>query len=253
MIQDKLAGLNPARDAMGNITVTFGSGAPHRLIAAPIDEPGYVVSKIDDDGYLRVQKLPQSGLPPHFNELQNTQPMEIVTRGGKLLSGIVAGLSIHLEPGRSTPPDPDDIDNLYVDMGAANADDVRHVGVDLLSPMAAERRLWPVGTTQWSATAVGDRFGAAVLLSLAHSLAASHMQGSVTLAFVVQQWSGARGLTRVLESQHPDELIYIGRPLPKLNRPGTGQADTKSNAETEVYRAKARFRRVGLWRRAVTG
>jgi putative aminopeptidase FrvX len=237
VIEDKLAGLHPRRDELGNITVTFGSGAPHRLIAAPIDEPGYVVSRIDDDGYLRVQRLLQFGLPVHYNELQNAQPMEIETRTGKLLPGVVAALSIHLEPGRSTAPDPDDLDNLYIDVGASNADEVRRAGIDVLSPMAAERNLWPVDTMRWSGTAVGDRFGAAVLLTLARSLAASPPQGSVTLAFVVQQWAGARGLTRVLQSQHPDELIFIGRAMPHITRPGAAQTETEP-AVAEVYRAK---------------
>ncbi|MGH9778610.1 MAG: hypothetical protein ACRD5I_09380, partial [Candidatus Acidiferrales bacterium] len=42
-------------DNLGNVTVTVGSGEPHRLIVTPIDEPGYVVSAITPDGYLRVQ------------------------------------------------------------------------------------------------------------------------------------------------------------------------------------------------------
>jgi putative aminopeptidase len=33
-------------DQQSNVTVTIGSGSPHRLIAAPMDEPGYVVSGI---------------------------------------------------------------------------------------------------------------------------------------------------------------------------------------------------------------
>ena len=45
IILKDLAGMHPQQDAMGNITVTFGSGAPRRLIVAPVDEPGYVVSK----------------------------------------------------------------------------------------------------------------------------------------------------------------------------------------------------------------
>jgi putative aminopeptidase FrvX len=238
IIQNKLTGFNPQRDAMGNVTATFGSGAPHRLIAAPLDEPGYVVSGIDDDGYLRVQRLPQNGLPAHYNELQNAQPMEIETRDDKLLPGIVAALSIHLEPGRSAPPDPDDIDNMFIDVGATNADEVRRAGIDVLSPLAAERHLLSVGSTQWSSTAVGDRFGAAVLLTLAHSLAASHIEGSVTLAFVVQQWAGARGLTHVLESQHPDELIYLGRAMPHVIRPGAAQSESTKATGPDVYRAK---------------
>src|SRR4051794_29424549 len=33
-------------DNLGNVMVTFGSGAPRRLLVAPIDEPGFVVSGI---------------------------------------------------------------------------------------------------------------------------------------------------------------------------------------------------------------
>ena len=37
-------------DNMGNITVTVGSGEPKRLVVAPIDEPGFVVSGITPEG-----------------------------------------------------------------------------------------------------------------------------------------------------------------------------------------------------------
>jgi len=213
-IRQKLAGLNPQSDPMGNVTVTFGSGAPNRLLAASVDEPGYVVSKIDQDGYLRVQRLPQSGLPPHYNELQNAQPMLIESRDGHWLHAVSAALSIHLEPGRTNPPDPDDLDNFFIDMGAQNATEVLRSGVDVLSPLAADRHLLAVGPSEWSGTAVGDRFGAAMLLQLAHSLENKPVHGTVTLAFVVQQWAGSRGLTRIVQQLQPDEMIYIGRPRP---------------------------------------
>jgi len=150
LIRKDLAALHPRQDAMGNITVTIGSGSPHRLLVTPVDEPGYVVSKIDKDGFLRVQRLPLSGLPPHYNELQNAQPMVIAARDGRTLSAVTAGLSIHLEPGRSNVPDADDLDNLYIDMGAKSAEEVLRSGVDVLSPIAAERHLMPVGLTDWS-------------------------------------------------------------------------------------------------------
>jgi len=132
-IEKRLAPFHPRRDAMGDVTVTFGTGAPHRLLVAPIDEPGYVVSHIDDDGYLRVMRLPQTGLPPHYNEMQNAQPMLIATRDGSTRTAIVAGLSIHLTPGRANVPDPDDLDTLYVDLGA-------HTNHDLTQRLAHR---WP--------------------------------------------------------------------------------------------------------------
>ena len=210
-IERQLTGMHPQRDSMGNLTLTFGSGEPHRMIAAPIDEPGYVVSRIEDDGYLRVVRLPQSGLPPHYNEMQNAQPMTVTTRDGRSRSAVVAGLSIHLQPGRANIPDPDDIDNMYVDVGARTKAQVLSSGIDLLSPIAAERSLVAVGMHQWVATAIGDRFGAALLIQIAEVLSHSKTNGTVTLAFVTQQWTGSRGLNRVLQQFHPDELIYLGR------------------------------------------
>lgn len=210
-IEKQLAALHPQRDNMGNLTITFGSGMPHRMIAAPIDEPGYIVSRIEDDGYLRVVRLPQSGLPPHYNEMQNAQPMVVTTRNGSSRSAVIAGLSIHLQPGRANIPDPDDIDNMYVDVGARTKAEVLDSGIDVLSPIAAERRLVAVGMHQWAATAIGDRFGAALLMQIAQALSDTKPAGTVTLAFVTQEWTGSRGLTRVLQQFHPDELIYLGR------------------------------------------
>ncbi len=52
-IREDLKALSPKTDNLGNVYVTLGSGAPHRLLVAPMDEPGYVVSAITPDGYLR--------------------------------------------------------------------------------------------------------------------------------------------------------------------------------------------------------
>ena len=223
------AAFHPQRDALGDILITVGSGAPHRVLAAPMDEPGFVVSAITADGYLRVQRLPQFGLPPHYDGMQNAQPVSVETRSGKLLPGVVAALSIHLQPGRRNAPDPDDPDNMYIDLGARTKADAERAGVDLLSPIAIARHLFPVGDSDWSGTAVGDRFGDAVLLDALRHLDPHALEGTVTFAFVAQQWTGARGLSRVLTATHPDELLYVGRALPSRSgaptaapKPGSG-------------------------------
>ncbi|HEX5423041.1 MAG TPA: hypothetical protein VFW94_05780, partial [Candidatus Acidoferrales bacterium] len=63
-ISSQIASLHPKTDNLGDVIVTIGTGAPHRLIVTPIDEPGFVVSDVTPDGYLRVQRLPQFGLSP---------------------------------------------------------------------------------------------------------------------------------------------------------------------------------------------
>ncbi len=86
-IREKLKGLSPKTDSLGNVYITLGSGAPHRLIVTPMDEPGYIVSGITPDGYLRVQRLPQA--PPNsvFDLLHAAQPVWVLIRSGKKAPG----------------------------------------------------------------------------------------------------------------------------------------------------------------------
>lgn len=47
---EALQEFQPKTDNLGNVVLTVGTGAPHRLLATAIDEPGYVVSEITADG-----------------------------------------------------------------------------------------------------------------------------------------------------------------------------------------------------------
>ena len=211
VIAGKLKAYSPVVDNQGNVTVTVGKGAPHRLIVTPLDEPGYVASGLTSDGYLTVQRLPQTGNLPLFNELYSAQPVKIGTRQHVWINGAVAGLSVHLQPQRQHAPSSSDLDNMYIDVGATDAAQARAGGADVLSPIAIERHLYQMGYGEWTAPAIGDRFGAAVLVEVLRELDTKKIVGSVTFAFVSQQWLGARGLQRVMYENHPDEVIYVGR------------------------------------------
>ncbi|HEV2288042.1 MAG TPA: M20/M25/M40 family metallo-hydrolase [Candidatus Acidoferrales bacterium] len=198
-------------DNLDDVIVTIGSGSPKRLIVAPMDEPGYVVGNITDDGYIQLQRLPQFGNLPLFNELYSAQPVEIQSASGKWIPGVVAGLSIHLLPGRLHPPDPSDIENMYVDVGASSAAEVKRLGADLLSPVVMDRTLFSLDNNSYTAAAVGDRFGDAALVDLLRHIDPSKINGTLVVAFAAQQWAGARGLERLIDEENPDELIYVGR------------------------------------------
>ena len=213
-ISKALKNFHPVTDNLGDVVVTIGSGAPHRLIVTPIDEPGFVVSEITADGYLRVQRLPQGGLPPIYNEMYSAQPVKIGTASGKWIDGVVAGLSVHLQPGRNSPPSAGDIENIYVDIGATSAAEARKAGVDILDPIVINRRLMKLSDGEMAGAAIGDRFGAAALLEVLGEIDPTKVKGTLTIAFVVQQRTGARGLQRVLTKTQADEMIYVGRLLP---------------------------------------
>ncbi len=211
-----------ASDNLGNLWVTLGSGAPHRLLVAPMDEPGYVVSGVTGDGYLRVQRLPQGAPYALFDQLHAAQPVLIHTRKGQWVSGVVAGLSTHLQGARRDTPRTNHPDELYVDIGASTAAEVKQAGVDVLDPIALERTLYRLANNKVTAMAVGDRFGAAALLQVLRRADPGKVQGTLTIAFAAQQWASSRGLDRLLQHIKADEMTYVGRLLPR--RAGLGGA-----------------------------
>ncbi|HEU5443206.1 MAG TPA: hypothetical protein VFU61_05240, partial [Steroidobacteraceae bacterium] len=206
-------GLHPHSDNLDDVWVTVGSGSPHRLIVAAIDQPGYVVSEITAQGFLRVQRLPQK--PPNavFDTLRFAQPVWVQTADGAL-DGSFAGLSIHLAPRRLEPPGMTHIDELYLDIGARSAAAARAAGADLLDPVSLAQPPITVGADDEAGAAAGDRFGWEALLEAARNLHRSHASGTTTIAFVTQQWLGGRGLTRLLTELPADEMIFVGRITP---------------------------------------
>ena len=212
-IRNQLKEFSPKTDNLGDVYVTLGSGAPHRLIVTPMDEPGYVVSGITPDGYLRLQRLPQAPPSTVFDLLHAAQPAWVITRSGKKVSAVFAGLSIHLQPLRLNAPKMSHPDEMYVDIGATSAEEVRAAGVDVLDAVTAGRSFYHAGSTSWVAEAIGDRFGCVTLVGLLNQLQKSgaKVRGTLTVAFVAQQWTGGRGLDRLLNEMSADEMIYVGR------------------------------------------
>src|SRR5215469_7129151 len=210
-IRSQLRGLSPKTDNLGNLWVRFGSGSPHRLLVTPVDEPGCVVSEITPDGFLRVQRFPQAARNPVFDTLHFTQPIWVMARSGKKVRGVFAGLSVHLQPASVNPPKMNHPDELYVDIGATSAADVGRAGVDLLDPIALERKWFPVGQGGEAGPATGDRFGCTALFELLKRIKDSKAKGTTTVAFLTQQWTGGRGLNRLLEETKPDEMIFVSR------------------------------------------
>lgn len=244
-IAKQLNSYSPKTDTLGSVTVTVGNGSPHRLIVAPVDEPGFVVSEITSDGYLRLQRLPQFGNLPLFNILHSAQPVVIGNRNGQWTPGATAGLSVHLQPGRKNPPDMNDIENLYVDIGATSAAQVRQAGVEVLAPVAIQRNLYQLANGKLAGPAVGDRFGAAALMELLRHLDASKLKGSVTFAFVTQSWANARGLVQLLNREKPEELIFVGRFMPTPATPAPVAAAGDSGVLVGVDKAEAPLGELG--------
>lgn len=213
-VKEQWKTFSPKTDNLGNVFVILGKGEPRRLIVTPMDEPGYIVSGITADGFLRVQRLPQQAPNNVFDRLYAAQPVWVMTRNGKKVPGVFAGLSVHLSPARQNAPTMAHPDEMYVDIGAQNPEEVDAAGVKLLDPIALNREKRESdgnGRTVWEPLGKGGRFGVVAVAGLPRLVDVAHLKGSLTIAFVTQQWTGGRGLDRLLEEIKPDEMIYVSQ------------------------------------------
>jgi putative aminopeptidase FrvX len=235
-IRERVKALGPKTDNLGNVYVTIGKGAPHKLIAVAMDEPGYVVSGIAGDGYLRVQRLPQAAVTPVIDVLNFAQPVWVFTRSGKRVNGVFAGLSVHLQPGRVGAPKMNHPDELFVDIGARNAAEVAAAGVDVLDAVATQRNLLAVGREEISGQSSGDRTALLAMLGLLEKAQPNEIKGTLTVAFVAQHWTGGRGINRLLTEVHPDEMIFVGHVAARLPADNTagGTAVVAQKLDTGV-------------------
>jgi endoglucanase len=107
-------------DALGNVVgVRRGSGGPRVMVAAHMDEIGFMVKHIDDRGFIRLH--PVGGFDPRVLVAQRVL---VHGFGGNVLRGVVwmTAKPIHLiDPADIKPPK---IDDLFVDVGLS-AEEVR--------------------------------------------------------------------------------------------------------------------------------
>src|SRR5579859_1821174 len=243
----ELKEFSPKTDNVGNVWVEFGSGEPHRLIATGMDQPGYVVSAITSDGYLRVQRLPQGAPNSVFDALNFAQPVWVLTRNGKKVNGVFAGLSVHLQPGRVNGPKMNHPDELYVDLGAKSAEDVRAAGVDVLDPIVPQTNWMTIGKSGVAGLGALNHVDIGMLTALIRGMKSSKAKGTTTIAFLAQQYTGARGLNRILTEIQASEMIYVGRVrpeqsadgkvVPEAPKPGMGAVLGSPSSATEPEQA----------------
>ena len=196
-------------DNTGSLTKTFGSGSPHILLAAGLDEPGFVVSAITGQGYLRLKRLAEPAPHYEFERLFRARHVAVHTLQGKGVAGVIAAPSVHLDDERGYSSSRGN-DDLYVDIGASSRADVHAAGVRILDTVTLVKRLTRfAGGARLSAPWIASRAGAAALLHLAEVFAHKPPASTVTLAFVTRQFYYNAGLLRVFERVPADRVVLL--------------------------------------------
>ncbi len=125
------------RDQLGNLILRKGSGSPRRVVACALDRPGFSVTEITDDGYLRLRESGAGRQHSLWIQFHEGQRIKILTRTGSV-PGVVIVKSTHLQRGRVTNAPVTTLDDLWVDVGATSKAEVQQLGIEMLDPVVRD-------------------------------------------------------------------------------------------------------------------
>ncbi|HKR11126.1 MAG TPA: M20/M25/M40 family metallo-hydrolase [Pyrinomonadaceae bacterium] len=153
------------RDPLGNLILHKGSGSPRRVVACALDRPGFAVTEITDEGYLRLREVGGMRLHPLWNQFHEGQRLRVLTRGA-IVPAVATVKSSHLQRGRNPNAPPTTLDDMWVDVGATSRADVKQLGIEMLDPVVRESTGWAYENFVAGQLA-GVRVGCAALVTAA--------------------------------------------------------------------------------------
>jgi putative aminopeptidase FrvX len=193
-------------DAVGNLIVKKSgndSKYPSLVIAAHTDEIGFIVKKIEDNGLIRFEKL--GGFD---DRILPSLPVFIKSDKGNV-NGVIGTISAHYVKW----DDPKRVSShreLYMDVGARSAEDVKEMGIRVGQPISYGTAFKRIGSNRVVGKALDDRAGCALLIRLLQSLHQSDAKhGDIYGAFTVQEEVGLRGASVVSAAVQPDFALAL--------------------------------------------
>ena len=193
-------------DILGNVIATVrGSNpkAPALMVFAHTDSLGMIVKKIEENGYLRIERV--GGVPERILAASNVL---LQAKGSKKVEGVIGFVSHHL-----TPPDEKyrvkPIGECYVDIGATSIKEVLDAGVDIGTPVVYRPSFVRLLNDRVAATSIDDRGGCALLVELAKHLKQKRPAITVHIVGSVQEEFNLRGAMVAAQSIKPLAAISI--------------------------------------------
>ncbi|MDZ5473690.1 M42 family metallopeptidase [Bacillus sp. 31A1R] len=183
-------------DGVGNLIVSKkgNTPGPKVVVAAHMDEVGFIVKKIEENGLIRFEKL-----GGHDDRILLSQRVQINTSKG-LRSGVIGTISAHM----MKYDDPKKVrahQQLYIDAGARSKQEVLEAGIKVGDPVTWYPHFDHLSENRVVGKAFDDRAGCAVLVQALEELEASDFAGEFVGVFTVQEEVGLRG-ARVAGQQH---------------------------------------------------
>ncbi len=194
------------QDKIGSVICLLAgqTQGPRLMLAGHMDEIGFVVKYITDDGFLKF--IPLGGW---FDQVLLGQRVVIRSSGGGDVVGVIGARPPHL----LSPEDRAKIvakKDMYIDIGASSRAEVEAAGIqpgDPVTPRADFVAL--AGGKTYLSKAFDDRVGVALMISTLQGLHGQPHPNQVFGVATVQEEVGLRGATTSVTAVGPDVALIL--------------------------------------------
>jgi len=192
------------RDPLGNVICQLNElgNKPRVAVFAHMDELGFIVRKIEDNGFLRVERL--GGIPE--KAIASTRVI-VLTEDDKKIEGVIGVKSHHLtkiEERRVVTS----VQDIYIDVGAETKEEVMKMGIKVGNPVVYGRQFFKIGNRIFS-NSLDNRGGCAIILKALEDIDISKLKAEIYFIGSVQEEFSLRGVLPAIRSVKPDIAICL--------------------------------------------
>ncbi len=186
-------------DNLGNIiALKKGEQKKKLLIAAHMDEIGFIINYIDDNGFLHF--LPLGGFDP-----KTLVSQRVIVHGKKDLIGVMASKPIHIMKPEERKK-PAEIQDFFIDLGLDKEEVEKYVEIG--NPVSRERELIELGNCI-NGKSLDNRISVYILIETLKDLENKKIPYDLYACFTVQEEVGIRGAQTVSLDINPDFSIGL--------------------------------------------
>lgn len=191
-------------DRLGSLIARKGLSGPKVMLAAHLDEIGFMITRITEEGYLRFQTL-----GGWWSQVLPAQRVEVHTRKGKFL-GIIGSKPPHLMP-LDERKKGINIDDLFIDLGLESRDEAEELGIrpgDTVIPYSPYTQM--SNPNRAVGKAMDNRIGCAVVTEVLYRLSQGVRHPNQVFAVgTVMEEVGRRGAKTATAVVKPDVAFAI--------------------------------------------
>ena len=195
-----------ACDAYGSTWATLpGKSKRIVMLEAHADEIGYMIKHIDERGFLRIDRVGGS-------DAATARGRRLTILGDEgHVSGIIGNTAMHLRRDESGTEKAPAVHELWVDVGAARADEVAALGIRVGHPAVYQDGPLELANKRLIGRAIDNRIGSYIIAQVMKRIAAGKKKPAFTLICLnaVQEEIGGNGAMMATYRLKPDLCICL--------------------------------------------